>query len=351
MRIIFIALHFILFIPTTYAASIKQDIDIGGQPTILIEGEIVKGDFTKFEQVSAKLILKSRTPLVVAIDSKGGDVVEAIKIGRLIRKLLASTYVWGNNIINSSSELANDILKKQSDPDRAKSWSNWRVISSNNNLKETDITKCYSSCVFILLAGIEKNITDNHDDREQRIEIPVIGIHRIYFDQKYFSKLTPEKALVEYKNAERLVGDYLKELGVSDLLMDRMLKSSSDSIEFVSAEKFKVYFNKTEPYYEEYMLAKCGSNDPNKFLNTEDQADFNAINKQLMKEYVQREQEKPSNHNEDVFTAFIPDGYDKDHVIGLRKHVQMRINEVQQCHKDTLISNQLNWADSITLKK
>ena len=242
-------------------------------------------------------------------------------------------------------------MKKQSDPDRAKSWSNWRVISSNNNLKETDITKCYSSCVFILLAGIEKTITDNQDDHGQRIEIPTIGIHRPYFDQKYFSKLTPEEALVEYKNAERLVGDYLKELGVSDLLIDRMLKSPSDSIEFVSAEKFKVYFNQIEPYYEEYMLAKCGSNDPNKFLNTEDQADFNAINKQLIKEYVRREQEKPSNHNEDVFKTFIPDGYDENHVIGLREHIQMRINEVQQCRKDALISHQLNWANSITLKK
>ena len=348
MRIIFIALHFILFIPTTYAASIKQDIDLVGQPTIRIEGEIVKGDLIKLKKIAAKHILSNKSPLRVTLDSKGGDVNESIEIGKLIRSLLASTYVWGNYIISSSSEVSKEVLERQADKKSASNWANWRIVNPNEDIKETDIAKCYSSCVLIFLSGIEKSVTDNQDNRRQRREIPSIGIHRPYFDQKYFSKLTPAQASAKYKHTEKLVGNFLNELGVSDSLIDRMLKSSSDSLELVSTENFKAFFNNVEPYYEEYMLAKCGSRDPNKFLIGEDRADFYAISKKRKDEFVRRESENPSEKNAEVFKTFIPDGYDEKYVVGLTEYVKMRINQVDQCHEDELVLHQTKWAKSLT---
>ncbi len=349
MKIIFVALHLIFFISTSYAASIKQEIDLVGQPAIRIEGEIVKGDLIKFKKLAAKHIQSSKSPFRVILDSNGGDVNESIEIGRFIRGMLASTYVWGNYIISSSSEVSKNVLERQADKSSASSWANWHIVNPNEDIKETDIAKCYSSCVLIFLAGIEKSVTDNQDNRGQRREIPSIGIHRPYFDQKYFSKLTPAQASAKYKNIEKLVGNYLNELGVSDSLIDRMLKSSSDSLELVNSEKFKTFFNNVEPYYEEYMLAKCGSRDPNKFLTGEDRADFYTISNKRKKEFVRRQSESPNEKNVEVFKTFVPDGYDKKHVIGLTEYVKMNIERVDQCHEDELVLHQTKWAKSMLL--
>lgn len=347
MKIIFVALHLIFFVSTSYAASIKQEIDLVGQPAIRIEGEIVKGDLVKFKKLAAKHIQSNKSPLRVILDSKGGDVNESIEMGRVIRSLLASTYVWGNHIISSSSEVSKTVLERQAN--KSYSFANWRVVNPNEDIKETDISKCYSSCVLIFLAGIDKSVTDNQDDRGQRIEIPSIGIHRPYFDQKYFSKLTPAQASAKYKNIEKLVGDYLIELGVSDLLMDRMLKSSSDSLELVSSEKFKAFFNKVEPYYEEYMLAKCGSGAPKKFLTGEARTDFYTIQEKRKDEFVRRESENPSEKNVEVFKTFIPDGYDEKYVIGLTEYVKMKQERVGQCEENELVLLQTKWAKSMSL--
>lgn len=49
---------------------------------ILIEGKIEKGDFKRFEY-----LITLRSPGTVWLASPGGDLIEAIKIGELARKL------------------------------------------------------------------------------------------------------------------------------------------------------------------------------------------------------------------------------------------------------------------------
>ncbi len=347
--LLLIVLQYFLFVSAANSAAIKEQVDIVGEQSILIEGEIVKGDLVKFKKLAAKHIQSNKSPLRVILDSKGGDVNESIEMGRVIRSLLASTYVWGNYIISSSSEVSKNVLERQADKSSASSWANWRIVNPNEEIKETDIAKCYSSCVLIFLAGIEKSVTDNQDDRRQRREIPSIGIHRPYFNQKYFSKLTPAQASTKYKNIEKVVGNYLNELGVSDSLIDRMLKSSSDSLELVSSENFKAFFNNVEPYYEEYMLAKCGSRDPNKFLTGEDRIDFYTISNKRKEEFVRRQLESPNEKNVEVFKTFIPDGYDEKYVVGLTEYVKMNIERVDQCHEDELVLHQTKWAKSMSL--
>lgn len=347
--LLLIILQYFSFVATANSALITEHVDIVGEKSIFIEGEIVKGDLIKFKKIAAKHIQSNQTPLRVILNSKGGDVNESIEIGKQIRNLLASTYVWGNTIISSTSEVSKDVLKRQANPSTAYSWANWRVVTPNEDIKETDITKCYSSCVLILLAGIEKTVTDNLDEHGARRGIPSIGIHRPYFDEKYFSKLTPNQAEKKYKDIEKVVGDYLNELGVSDLLIDRMLKSSSDSLELVNAENFKAFFNQIEPYYEEYMLAKCGSGDPNKFLTGQDRIDFYSVLQKRKEEFARREQENPNEKNMDVFKTYIPDGYDQKYVIGLTEYVKMRSNQVSECQQNEIISHQKKWAKSILM--
>ena len=347
--LLLIILQYFSFVATANSALIKEHVDIVGEESILIEGEIVKGDLIKFKKLAAKHIQSNQTPLRVILDSKGGDVIESIEIGKQIRSLLASTHVWGNYIVSSTSEVSKDVLKRQSNPTSSSNWANWRIVNPNEDIKEADITKCYSSCVLIFLAGIEKTVTDNLDERRIRREIPSIGIHRPYFDEKYFSKLTPVQAEKKYKGIEKVLGDYLNELGVSASLNDRMLKSSSDSLELVNAENFKAFFNEVEPYYEEYMLAKCGSRDPNKFLTGQDRIDYYSILHKRKDEFVRRELENHNEKNPDVFKTYIPDGYDQKYVIGLFEFTKQRINQVDECQRDEIVSHQTKWAKSILM--
>ena len=64
----------------------KQNITFDG---FGIEGEIIAGDFEKFDKLVEKHGYATNT---VALASPGGDVVEAMKIGRLIRELRFSTW-------------------------------------------------------------------------------------------------------------------------------------------------------------------------------------------------------------------------------------------------------------------
>lgn len=345
---LFLTLLLSLFASTTNCAEVKEFLDTSNYPSVKIEGEIVEGDYLKFRKVVSKHLVNNKLPLRVVLNSRGGNVVQAILIGRYIRQLMASTQIWGNNIISSESEAAKTVLLKQADVKRASAWSNWRVVKPSQMVSEDDLIKCYSSCVLIFLAGTEKSTVDNTDDVSVRRFIPVIGLHRPYFNKEYFAKLKPQQAAIKYKQLESLVDSYLKDIGVSSLLIERMLKPSSDSIELVSSEEFEKYYNKKEPFVEEFMLAKCGSAEPNKFLTGQDKVDYLDITNKRRQEFDRRYSDNQSlEYAGQAYESYIPNGYETDYVHLLIGSVRDKVKYVEQCNINTLYQHQLE----LSLKK
>ncbi len=106
-------------------------------PRLLIEGIIKAGDFEKFRN---KLVEKGKPPTPLYLNSPGGDLREALKIGRLVRKLRLNT--TAPILIASTKELV--------------CWK-WTTRVEIRELKKGDECICASACFFIYVAGVDRN--------------------------------------------------------------------------------------------------------------------------------------------------------------------------------------------------
>ena len=177
---------------------------------IMIEGEIIAGDYAKFE----KMVMQIFNPGVVWLASPGGDLVEARKSdGLLVRELKLS--VW----VPSKHGLLFPIV----------------------NAKQNAV--CASACFFIYAAGVDR-----------RGE--VLGIHRPYFSMMAYQKMGLDEAARKQATAMKISADYLKDMGVSSGVIERMNNISSEKI---------VWLNDGEvsdmtgfiPEYTEWFKANC----------------------------------------------------------------------------------------------
>lgn len=211
-------LSFILLINLISVITVKAAdifIDIGSHPSmtmadklnqrIIIRGEIVRGDYEKLINVVKK---DGNIPENIFLNSKGGDVIEAMKIGRFARRALL---------------VAGGIRNYQSG------------------------CYCYSACMFIYLACVAR-----------RPDFDVsYGIHRPHFDKSYFSGLSAREAELKYKDMEKSVRKYLEEMNVPQLFIDRIFSISSDRLEVLDVEQL-LAISGSSPAYQEWLLAKCG---------------------------------------------------------------------------------------------
>lgn len=166
---------------------------------ITINGDIISGDFERFVQAYRRFEVEAKKNgcwqelskyhvhprLSIRLNSKGGSVDEAIRIGSFIRdaELQTSVYV-------------------------------------------TDI--CFSSCVLIFAAGVIKFSFGN------------IGIHR-----PYFSSLSPSLSRSEIQAERNKITDKLKKyaskVDISASLIERMLSIPPESIVILNDNEKEFY--------------------------------------------------------------------------------------------------------------
>ena len=102
-------------------------------------GDIIEGDFESFLRNFTKL---EKPPTAFYIESQGGNLIEAMKIGSFIK-------------------------------------------GSQIEVRTGDY--CYSACVFIFAAA------------SKRLALGELGLHRPYFDKKYFAELNAIEAKKKYE--------------------------------------------------------------------------------------------------------------------------------------------------------
>jgi hypothetical protein len=167
---------------------------------LIIDGEIINGDYerlTKLIQSDTNSYLQS---FWVKLNSNGGNLVEAIKIGELLKRTYKHAIVDG---------------------------------------------VCASSCFFVYIGAVERGPN-----------IGKIGIHRPYFDKEEFAKLSPEQAEQKQKNMTTAVRKYLTDNDVPQNIIDQMFSMSSTEIHWLDQlENINMW--KSPAWYAEYMKAKC----------------------------------------------------------------------------------------------
>jgi hypothetical protein len=167
---------------------------------LVLEGQIEKGDYAKVRVA----VLSSLKPISwLALASVGGDVVEAIRIGRLVRMVNLHTVARG----------------------------------------------CSSACVLVWVAGVERSAAAE------------LGLHRPYFDKSYFSGLSKTEADARYSELSNRVKRYLEEMEVPREAIELIFATSSSDIVFVGERKNLPLYAKLaarSPAYDEWLRAKCG---------------------------------------------------------------------------------------------
>lgn len=138
----------------------------------------------------------------VFLNSPGGEILAAMRIGELLR--------------------ANDAMV----------WVNG---------------ECSSACVFVFAGGVERNLI-----RESRV-----GLHRPFFEQKFFAGLSSQQAQRRYGELIARCKSYMRSMGITDALFEDMLRVPSQKIQYVDrkyAEEVRLLG--TDPAYEEWTRAK-----------------------------------------------------------------------------------------------
>jgi hypothetical protein len=122
--------------------------------------------------------------MLVSLDSRGGDVMEALAIGREVRARFMYT-----QILNGE--------------------------------------QCSSACVFILIAGVDRHA-----------EFGKIGLHRPAFDPEYFANLSPSEARDRYNSVvETLQRYYVEEMGGSPEAFRLIMSTPSRSARYLSTKE------------------------------------------------------------------------------------------------------------------
>jgi hypothetical protein len=354
MRFAFTLLVFFFISSAGFSAEIKVGNDEFNKGAIFITGKIEKGDYIKAKEATknyVNLILKdSDNELKFILNSEGGDVEEAIKIGLLFRKSLSQVYVWGNRLLHESESDAQWILNH-----RSKGWAekyetqNSVIYSDKRPVTEQDIKKCYSACVLMLLGGTQKQVSDNHywiDGfiADESKDIPVIGLHRPYFTKEEYAELGAHEAEAAYKKLEKLVRGYLEEIGATQKLIDRMFKSASNEIDLVNDSEFRNMVNLEEPFYNEWIIARCGVFDDGKGLLSKEDFDYKNSVWDTKKKEVRRLMGLHGGGPEDyshVYKDYIPDSFSKEKYEKILAVVRSHNIKYRTCKESSVKNHQV----------
>lgn len=170
---------------------------LGG--TFAMDGYIEKGDYDKFLNTLQKW---EHPPTIFWINSSGGSVSEAMKIGNFVRNSFIT--LWTGD-------------------------------------------KCYSSCFLIYAAAFSRKATGE------------VGIHRVYFEPKEYGKLDVLEARKAYKLLEKETIKYLERIDVPNFIVEEMFKTSSSELKIYTSEQANDTFGLKAPFYDEWLSARCGS--------------------------------------------------------------------------------------------
>lgn len=179
--------------------------------TILIEGNIEAGDAEKL--VSAIFSRKHyRIPVGIALNSRGGDVMEALKLASLVHVMKAKVDVI--NVFDAASNNGQPFI-------------------------------CASACFFIFAAGERRTVYPG---------LGKVGMHRPYFSHP---PGTIGNEIESHKATVTAVNQALEYFGVPRYLQDKMKSIPSGEIHWLSNQELEdIGF--MSPAIEEIAVRECG---------------------------------------------------------------------------------------------
>jgi hypothetical protein len=186
---------------------------------ISIQGPIVEGDYERFRSV-----LRNGHPFIrtVYISSPGGNVFEAVRIGRLTRHALLETWAPLRGIQGAYLLTPDPILCEGPD-----------CVSA-------------SACFLVWAAGI-RQIGD------------VIGVHRPRTSDSHYGKLSANEATALHATIMREIAAYFDALSVPPRYFQLMERTHSADMHWLTEDERAADFQGFIPGIAEWLRGNCGS--------------------------------------------------------------------------------------------
>ena len=193
------------FVASTFSAQADMRItrDSKMEPSLIagalfvdITGTITNRDAEQFQDISKEL--EYANVVIVDLDSTGGDLSAAIRIGRLVRK-----------------------------------YEVWTSIPHSG--------KCYSSCALIFIAGVQRS-----SDGE-------LGVHRPYVSSAPQGGETLEKQIALELS---MIKSYIGEMGVSNGFYQQMVNTEPSQMVIYAKNDYKAMFPLEDPVHDEMMTTR-----------------------------------------------------------------------------------------------
>jgi hypothetical protein len=218
------------------AADVRGDMEKG----VVLEGTIEAGDYDKLRSVyglensTNQFYIGSPLANEIYLASPGGDLVEAMKIGRLVRALKLHT------VVPDEFEYPRDgSYVKYSEADRH------RLINPKANYM------CTSACFFIFVAGITRA-----DEAKGHYIGLRLGIHRPFLSDSDLRTLSGDQAITSANRVRATVENYLKEMNVPGKYVDLMFSVPRDKIRWLGKADV-ADLEGTIPELNDWLAAQC----------------------------------------------------------------------------------------------
>ena len=182
----------------------------------------------------------SGCPERIYLASPGGDVAEAMKIGRLLRAL-GWTAIVPTRTDNSPAglKLHEDEIKR------------YDLGDPRTNFM------CTSACFFAFVGGVSK-------DTALLSLPPILGIHKPYLTTERLKELSGGQAIAAANITRAVIENYLKEMDVPTKYIDQMFSVPKDQILWLSEDNFDNDFRGFIPSLRDWVDAKCKLTDVEK---------------------------------------------------------------------------------------
>jgi hypothetical protein len=199
-----------------FAADIALISTKGGISRITIDGPIAKGDYERLIDV----ILAAGVDIdTVSLSSPGGDAIEAMRLGRLIRSF------------GLRAEAPKRFTNESVCPIGAKS----RLGCS-----------CDSACLFLYLGAVHR-----YGDS--------LGVHRVYLNPESQRRLSLDEGKRISRVLEEATKGYFEEMRAPRSLWDLVNSAASDSIKYLTTEYVEQNLYGYSRDSEDWLIARCGS--------------------------------------------------------------------------------------------
>jgi hypothetical protein len=176
-------------------------------PRLFMSGEIQRGDAARLQRFIAAH--QSEAPgLTAELDSPGGDVDEAFRLGRMMRELLIPVVVH---------------------PPRS----------------------CVSACLFVYLSAYLRGASAAADGTYSSF-----GVHRPRFDADVTRGMTVEQAEAAHNAAFVRIKAWLQAQLVPQVLIDKLLSLPSNEVYWLSQNDIDS-LGRRPPWFDEWLAARC----------------------------------------------------------------------------------------------